>query len=260
MLLRRIAGLPHDQQRAGGARQQRREALRQYADVRHPEDQQLVGRSRRAAGSAPRPHPRIPARCGFPGRARPALRSARPARRACHPGGPASPSFGRMPTYTAWADTWRSRLAATASVARRAGSSTQWISTRAGETVWCGSSSTASAPVLQQPLHGVHGARIGVDHGNAGERRGARRAIGGRPRRRGLLQSRLDPSAHPRLHAGRQLHQQRLLADRLRLRLAGRAGGEARQRASPARAGAARPASRFVRRPPGSCAGRAGCA
>ena len=51
---------------------------------------------------------------------------------------------GTMPRYTASADTCRSRLADTASVARRAASSVQWIKTR------CGLGACAAGPALRR--------------------------------------------------------------------------------------------------------------
>ena len=112
----------------------------------------------------------------------------------------AAPS-GRMPTYTASAATCRNRLAATASVERRAESSAQWISTRCGDDCLRRQHHHFGRAVPQQPLDLLRGFR----HARRSRRRRRSRGCALRLRRspaRARCAWRCASSCAPRARSG----------------------------------------------------------
>ena len=160
---------------------------------------------------------------------------------------PARPS-GTMPRYTASADTWRSRLADTASVARRTASSVQWmIHARRARRI-ARQHQHFGCAMLQQPFHRGRGV---VAAGNGRHARERRRRAG--RARRWRADRRGSSCAWRGFRAAA-----RAPAPRLRPRWARRPGSSTSAWA--ARAGGARRAPPARRRAAAGRAARAACA
>jgi len=131
---------------------------------------------------------------------------------------------GKIPTYTASADRWRSTLADTASVALRRGFThpVNQHALRYRRLVRQHQQVLGTAP--QQPLGTVRAVGLRSDRGGAHER------TVGRARRVRHAQLRLGAHGDARPHAHRQLREQRLAAERIAERGARGTGSEARQR------------------------------